>query len=59
VTVNDLGRLAGMVSGTITIAGNLLGNTRNADQYAPLSEVRFDGAGSNAAPQLLEVVVQN
>ena len=56
VTVNDPGILAGMVSGTITIAGNLLGNTRNANQYAPLSEVRFDGAGSNAAPQLLEVM---
>ena len=52
-TTDGSGILVGQASGTITISGNLLGNTQNADQYAPLATVQFNGSGSVASPQLL------
>jgi hypothetical protein len=54
--VDGLGILSGVTGGAFTISGDLLGNTRNADQYAPQAVVRFDGAGTPAAPQQLEVM---
>jgi hypothetical protein len=35
---------------------NLVGNTLNADQYLPLVKVVFDGSGTAASPQLLELM---
>ena len=54
--VDDPGILAGVPGGLITVSGDLLGNTANAAGYAPLVTVRFDGAGTPDAPQLLEVM---
>ena len=53
---NALGILAGATNGTFTISGDLLGSTANADQYAPLAVVRFDGTGTAIDPQQLEVM---
>jgi hypothetical protein len=58
-TIDNLGRIVGRASGVVSVWGNLLGDTRNADQYAPLSEVRFDGFGTAISPQLLEVMGQD
>ncbi|QKS29606.1 MAG: tandem-95 repeat protein [Candidatus Accumulibacter similis] len=54
--VDDLGILTGVTAGTVNISGDLLGATRNADRYAPQAVVRFDGAGTAASPQQLEVM---
>lgn len=54
--VNSSGILAGVSGGSFNIAGNLLGDTRNADLYAPKATVRFDGAGTVVSPQRVEVM---
>ena len=54
--IDDPGILASGAGGVITITGNLLGDTRNANLYAPLGTVRFDGSGTAIAPQQLEVM---
>ena len=56
VAINGSGRLAGTASGTLTISGSLLGDTHNADLYAPQATLRFDGAGTASSPQLLEAM---
>jgi RHS repeat-associated protein len=55
VHIDSSGILAGQAPGTITVAGNLLGTTSNGDLFAPLGTVLFNGQGTAAAPQLLEV----
>ena len=54
--IADPGILTGISSGRITVTGDLRGDTRNASQFAPLAEVRFDGAGTAANPQHLEAM---
>jgi hypothetical protein len=54
--VSDMGRLAVHPQGTISIIGNLLGNTRNRDLFAPLGTTWFQGAGTSGNPQLLELM---
>jgi len=56
LTIADPGLLAGASTGTITISGDLFGDTHNADRYAPLGLVQFDGSGTAASPQQLEVM---
>jgi hypothetical protein len=53
-SIADPGILTGISSGRITVTGNLLGDTRNAAQFAPQAEVRFDGTAAN--PQHLEAM---
>ena len=43
LTVDGLGVLSLTPGATLTIKGNLLGNTTNADAYRPLGTVEFDG----------------
>ncbi len=43
----------------LDLTGNLLGNTQNAEQYAPEGTVNFDGSGTATAPQQLEVMGQD
>jgi hypothetical protein len=45
--VDQLGILTGVTGGSFTISGDLLGDTRNADQYAPQAMVLFDGSGNS------------
>jgi RHS repeat-associated protein len=59
LTVNGQGLVAGSPAATLDIAGNLGGNTTNIVQFAPLCTVNFDGAGTAAAPQTLEVMSQD
>jgi hypothetical protein len=56
LSIANPGILAGSLQGTFHFKSDLLGNTQNADQYNPLSTVVFDGAGTAAAPQRLEVM---
>jgi len=58
-SIADPGILTGVSSGRITVTGNLLGNTRNAAQFAPQAEVRFDGTGTAANPQHLEAMSED
>src|SRR5262249_52904954 len=51
--------LDGQAPGVIAVNGNLLGSGQNADQFAPGAQVLFAGAGTPAAPQLLEAMGQD
>lgn len=55
-STDDPGILTGVSTGRISVAGDLLGSTQNADQFAPQAEVRFDGAGKDMNPQRWEVM---
>jgi RHS repeat-associated protein len=54
--INQSGILVGQPETTITVQGNLVGTTRNADQYATQGMVTLAGSGTAAAPQLLETM---
>ncbi len=56
--VDGSGIVAGQPRGTLTVTGNLVGNSQNADQFAAGSQVRFQG-GSSGSPRLLEVMSQD
>jgi hypothetical protein len=56
VTTNGLGSLASPAFSRTTVTGDLLGNTRNSSLYTPQGTLLFDGSGTAAAPQLLEVM---
>ena len=55
-TFEGTSRLVSQPGGTVSITGDLLGNTVRADLYAPQGTTRLDGTGTAAAPQLLEVM---
>jgi YD repeat-containing protein len=55
-TINTPGILAGQAGTTIIAYGNLLGATRNAEQYGSRGRVTLTGSGTAAAPQLLEAM---
>ncbi|MBX3440335.1 MAG: hypothetical protein KF861_22790, partial [Planctomycetaceae bacterium] len=59
VAIDGSGLLAGSGAGVIEFAGNLTGNTTNADLYSPRGTVRFNGAGTAVAPQLLEAMSED
>jgi RHS repeat-associated protein len=46
-------------SATLNFGGNLTGTTQNRSQFAPIGSVQFDGSGTAAAPQTLEVMSQD
>ncbi|MBI1915416.1 MAG: hypothetical protein HYS12_11870 [Planctomycetes bacterium] len=56
LTIDGAGVLASWSSATVTVGGQLLGSTRNADRYDPQGMVRLDGPGTATQPQLLEVM---
>jgi RHS repeat-associated protein len=56
ISVNGVGIITAPSSATIHVKTNLLGTTKNADLYHPLATVLFDGSGTAANPQWLEVM---
>lgn len=56
VTIDGQGSLRGDPEGTVHVRGSLLGNTQNLTSHRPPGTVWLDGAGTAAAPQLLEVL---
>ncbi|MGA2499470.1 MAG: RHS repeat-associated core domain-containing protein, partial [Tepidisphaeraceae bacterium] len=56
LVVTGSGIIQGQASGTISVKGSLLGDTQNADLYAARSAIMFNGSGTTASPQLLEVM---
>jgi RHS repeat-associated protein len=54
--IDQSGILVGQPETTITAQGNLVGTTRNADQYAIQGMVTLAGSGTAVAPQLLEAM---
>jgi hypothetical protein len=59
IRVDDSGVITSQSPGTIIIRGNLLGNTRNVDRFAPFGTVLMSSHGTMANPQLLEVMGQD
>ena len=55
-SIDDPGILTYVSTGRISVAGDLLGSTQNAEQFAPQAEVRFDGAGNDTNPQRWEAM---
>jgi RHS repeat-associated protein len=53
---NGPGILTGHSAGAFAISGPLVGQTSNADLFAPAGTIRFTGPGSAGSPQLLEVL---
>ena len=57
VTINGSGVLSSSAGTTVDVSGNLLGDTQNASDFAPLGTVVFDGgAGTSNPPQELEAM---
>ena len=57
--IDGTGYLAGDSTGTIAVAEDLTGNTQNAEHFSVFPTVRFDGSGSEPAPQHLEVMARD
>jgi len=58
-SINGNGILDVSSSSTATIGGSLQGNTQDADRFTSSGTVSFNGAGTAAAPQLLEAMGQD
>ncbi len=58
-TFTGSGILTGLPSGAIRVQGNLLGTTRNGDQFEPQGTVQLDGTGTASNPQFLEVMSED
>lgn len=56
VDVKDSGMITGDATGLVTVSGSLWGSTTNNSDYAPQSEICFDGDGTEEMPQQLEVM---
>ncbi len=56
VKIAGQGSLQGEPEGTLHVRGSLLGNTQNIASHSPPGTVWLDGAGTEAEPQLLEVM---
>ncbi|HXR47355.1 MAG TPA: RHS repeat-associated core domain-containing protein [Candidatus Limnocylindrales bacterium] len=59
VYFNGLNLLSSQPGGTVQLSGSLLGNTRNLGQFTPLGTLIMNGSGTQASPQLLEVMGQD
>ncbi|MRR35145.1 hypothetical protein EG829_10730, partial [bacterium] len=59
VEINDSGVLSSYESNTAYVSGSITGNTGNARFYNPAGMTVFDGSGTAANPQLLEVMSQD
>ncbi|HEV8062957.1 MAG TPA: DUF4214 domain-containing protein [Gemmataceae bacterium] len=57
--VNGSNIIASNPGTELDLTGSLLGNTQNADQFAPEGTVNFDGSGTSSAPPQLEVMSQD
>jgi hypothetical protein len=57
--VDGAGILLAQPSATFIIHGNVLGQTTNADEFAPAGTLDLAGPGSASAPELLEVMGQD
>ena len=56
-SLNGSGILTTAPGSTIEVSGNLLGTTKNADDFQPQGTVAFDsGTGTTSPPQLLEAM---
>ena len=51
--------LVSQAGAQFAVSGNLLGDTQSPGLFMPLGTLTFDGAGTAAAPQLLEVMSQD
>jgi YD repeat-containing protein len=58
LTINGQQFLSVNPTATLTLKGNLVGTTQNADLFQPLGTVVLNGSGTSAAPQQLEVMSQ-
>ncbi|MHB9065961.1 MAG: RHS repeat-associated core domain-containing protein [Pirellulaceae bacterium] len=56
VAINGTNRLDSSITGTIKIAGNLLGGVQNPVLYTPKGTLVLNGSGTSDDPQLLEVM---
>ena len=54
--LNGLGVLSVRPGGTVSVGGDLIGSTQNADLFAPLGGITLNGNGTATAPQHLEVM---
>jgi hypothetical protein len=57
--LNGAAALTGTAAGTLSVQGNVVGNTTNSAQFAPLDRVVLAGPGTTSPPQLLEVMSQD
>src|SRR5205814_139552 len=55
-TVDQLGSVAAQAGGTITVRGDLVGSTRNADQFTSQGAVSLQRFSTASSPQLLEAM---
>jgi RHS repeat-associated protein len=56
LTNNSGGAITGPLGPTIAVGGNLDGTTTNVTGFTPLEKIQLSGAGTQAAPQLLEAL---
>jgi RHS repeat-associated protein len=56
VTVNGSAILAGLPGATLSVRGDLLGATTNADLFSAQGTTRFEGSGTSSSPQQLEAM---
>jgi len=56
LTLDGAGILRSTAGASISIGGNLVGRTSNADRFAPLGPVVMSGPGTAQSPQLLEII---
>ena len=54
--IEGSGFLSGQPQSNYKIAGNLLGNSQNADHFEPSGNMLFDGNGTVNSPQLIEAM---
>ncbi len=59
IAVNGNGILTDQASASISVSGNLVGDTRNVDRFVLSGAVQFNGSGRVALPQLLEAMSQD
>src|SRR5262249_43468285 len=59
LTVTGQATLASQSTSTISVAGDLLGDTGNATAFGPLGKVLLDGTGTATSPRLLEVMASD
>jgi len=58
-TFDGANLLSSQLGGTISMGGNLLGNTVDGVHFSPSGATRLDGHGTAASPQLLETMSQD
>ncbi len=59
VSMNASAQLNTAVGSSLSLTGNLLGNTTNAAGFTPSGTTLLDGSGSANSPQLLEVMSED